>query len=88
MTPRQGDRFEFFDDLAIISTEEKSEEKCSPVIPEPTKRVTVVFPYSVSHDGHRYGPNEVAEVPESVADEWIRSRWAVSVEAPKRGNRR
>jgi hypothetical protein len=34
--------------------------------PEPTKRVKVLAPFSVSHNGNAYWPNAVAEVPQSV----------------------
>jgi hypothetical protein len=68
---------EFFDDLAIIGTSETAEEP-----PEPLKRVRVVPSYGVHHAGIRYLPNAVAEVPESLADHWLKSRW-VTLEDPE-----
>lgn len=43
---------------------------------EPKKHVRINRPYHVSHDGTGYFPGDTAAVPQSLADEWIRSRWA------------
>lgn len=48
------------------------------VVPEPVKRVKVLSPYSVAHDGTAYWPNAVAEVPQSIASKWITQKWVVS----------
>ncbi len=63
---------EYFDDLAFIGTSEESELVAEP---EPLKQVRVIPPYLVSHEGARFFPDSIAEVPESVADKWIRSQW-------------
>ena len=62
----------YFDDLAFIATTETVEEVTAP---EPLTRVRVLPPYLVSHEGARFFPDSVAEVPESVADKWISSQW-------------
>lgn len=54
-----------------------------PTAPEPRKRVRVNAPYQVSHDGRRFGPGETASVPQSLADQWVRSRWAEHVTRSK-----
>jgi hypothetical protein len=43
--------------------------------PEPLTRVTVLAPFSVSHDGTAYYPEAVTEVPASLASWWISNRW-------------
>jgi hypothetical protein len=43
--------------------------------PEPLKRVRVLEPFLVSHEGKQYWANDIAEVPLSVASHWIKSRW-------------
>jgi hypothetical protein len=43
--------------------------------PESSKRVKVLRPFRVVHDGIPYGPDAIAEVPESVAAQWILNRW-------------
>ena len=40
-----------------------------------TKRVRVLHPFQVVHDTVVHRPGEVAEIPESVAAEWIMNRW-------------
>lgn len=65
--------------------------------PEQPKRVRVLRPFMVAHEGTKYFPDTIAEVPESLADNWIKNQWAES-EAPvektidpvpaKRGRRR
>jgi hypothetical protein len=42
---------------------------------EELKRVRVVKPYLVAYAGIAYWPNMVAEVPASVADGWLLSKW-------------
>lgn len=84
---------EYFDDLAFFVERDKEVPAAEP---EPLKRVRVLPPYGVSHQGARFFPDSIAEVPESVADKWIKSHWVVS-ETPevvsdekparKRGNR-
>jgi hypothetical protein len=66
----------FFNDVA-----EPREGEPEPVRkPEPLKRVRVLPPFMVAHEGTQYFPNSVAEVPESVADNWLLNQWVVSDE--------
>jgi hypothetical protein len=73
-----GPPTEYFDDLAFLVPHETDEPAAEP---EPLKQVRVIPPYLVSHEGARFFPDSVAEVPESVADKWIRSQW-VKDESP------
>jgi hypothetical protein len=41
-------------------------------------RVAVNAPYQVAHGGIVYRPNEIAEVPEDVAAQWITDGWVVA----------
>jgi hypothetical protein len=53
-------------------------------VTEPRKpalqRVKVIPPYRVVHDCRPYSDNAVAEVPEALADSWIKNGWAVPAE--------
>jgi hypothetical protein len=74
-----------FTDLAIIESD-KHGQRPTPeevVAPEPLKRVKVLPPYQVCHEGIRHFPGEIAEVPESLAEQWIRSQWVVSDDQPE-----
>jgi hypothetical protein len=62
----------FIDDCEIIEPQEPLKDKPKP---EPLKKVRVLEPFQVFHDGTAYWPNVVATVPESVADSWIANRW-------------
>jgi hypothetical protein len=44
---------------------------------EAISRVSVNAPFQVVHEGIIYKPNEVAEVPEHVAAQWVLSGWVV-----------
>jgi hypothetical protein len=55
---------EFVDDL--------EEEKAAP---EPLRRVKVLPPFQVVHEAVVYRPHAIAEVPESVAAQFILNRW-------------
>lgn len=52
--------------------------------PESLKRVKVLPPFLVAHDGTSYWPNAVAEVPESVAAHWILNQWVEPDESRRR----
>jgi hypothetical protein len=43
-----------------------------------TSRVAVNAPFQVCHDGIVYRPNELAEVPEGVAAQWINNGWVIA----------
>lgn len=45
------------------------------LVAERRKRVTVLRPYSVSHQGVAYWPGETPVVPASLADKWLRAGW-------------
>lgn len=52
------------------------ETDCGPVgLTEPVKRVRVISPYLVAYAEVQYWPDSAAEVPASVADKWLLSRW-------------
>jgi hypothetical protein len=70
------DKGEFFTDLAFANEPEPK----SVVEPEPSRRVKVLAPFLVAHQGVRYYPDEVAEVPESVALHWRASGWVLLLE--------
>jgi len=75
-SPRRvpGTNNEWLEDCEVGDRPEPAE----PVkAPEPVKRVRVLDPFSVSYQGISHWPNEVAEVPASVADKWLRSQWVV-----------
>jgi hypothetical protein len=84
----------FFRD--VVSGETREREK-PVVVPEPLKRVRVLAPFQVAHAGTQYFPGEVAEVPQSLANNWILNQWVVSdepllpdvvpAEPPRRGRR-
>jgi hypothetical protein len=44
-------------------------------------RIKVLPPYGVAHDGTAYFPGHTPEVPQSVADAWIRNNWVESVDS-------
>jgi hypothetical protein len=46
---------------------------------EKTEKVKVIDRFSVAHDGKRYVKDDTVSVPESVASEWERNRWAQRV---------
>jgi hypothetical protein len=73
-SPRRGPGtgLEFFDDCEVRERPEEPEEVKAP---EPVKRVRVLHPFLVSHDGTAHWPQAVAEVPESVAADWLLNRW-------------
>ena len=50
-----------------VIVEDKSAEK--PV------KVKVIGRWSVVHEGRRYVQGDTVTVPESLADEWLRSHW-------------
>lgn len=66
---RAGARY--FDDLAFLAPREREEA----AEPEPLKKVRVLPPFSCSHKGERFLPGMVAEVPASVAAQWLKGRW-------------
>jgi hypothetical protein len=69
--------------LFLSDVAESREREKEPVRkPEPLKRVRVLPPFMVAHAGMQYFPGRVAEVPESVADEWVLNKWVVS-ESPE-----
>jgi hypothetical protein len=43
-----------------------------------TSRVVVTAPYQVAHDGIVYRANEVVDVPDDVAAQWITDGWVVA----------
>jgi hypothetical protein len=47
-------------------------------LPE-VKRVKVLKPFRVVHDGTAYSGDDIAEVPAEVAAEWLRQGWADEV---------
>jgi hypothetical protein len=63
----------FFNDVA-----REHEEESVVVVPEPLKRVRVLPPFMVAHEGTQYFPNGVAVVPASIADDWLLNQWVVS----------
>lgn len=73
---------QFFTDLAFIQTDRKHGQRPTEAAPEPErlKRVKVLSPFSVCHQGNRYLPAQLAEVPERLADWWILNQWVVSDE--------
>jgi hypothetical protein len=46
--------------------------------PEPLRRVRVQHPFQVVHEGTVYPPDEIVEVPETVASHWIRDGLVVT----------
>jgi hypothetical protein len=74
-TDSQGHKGEFFTDLAFVNEPEKP-----PVVVEPLRRVSVKEPFLVAHEGMRFYPGDVAEVPESVALHWRANGWVILLE--------
>jgi hypothetical protein len=64
----------FFNDVVSEPREREPEPARKP---EPLLRVTVLAPYMVAHEGARWFPGETAEVPESLADDWILNQWVI-----------
>jgi hypothetical protein len=64
-----------FEQCAILP---RVAEEEIPLAPEGVKRVRMVSPYHVAHAGTAYWPGETPVVPESLAAEWIRSKWVVA----------
>jgi hypothetical protein len=60
---------------------ERPDEGLEVEVPEPLKRVRVLPPFLVAHDGTQHWPIAIAEVPESIAAHWILNRWAEAAEA-------
>jgi len=56
----------------LVDTPDDEERK----VPEPLTIVRVLAPYRVVHDGVAYTGDAIAEVPESLAQEWVLNRWA------------
>lgn len=75
---------QFFTDLAFIQTDKKHGQRPTEVAAEPEslKRVKVLSPFSVCHEGNRYLPAQIAEVPESLADWWILNHWVSGEPSP------
>jgi hypothetical protein len=46
-------------------------------------RVTVLAPFQCVHGGTVYGPGQTAEVPDTVAREWVKHGWAERAEKPE-----
>ncbi|OBH43376.1 hypothetical protein [Mycobacterium mantenii] len=65
---RTGD---YISDLDVRPQPDKQETQT----PEPLKRVRVLAPFLVAHDGTAHWPNAVVEVPESVAAHWLLNQW-------------
>lgn len=38
-------------------------------------KVQVRHPFQICHEGTVYGPGDMADVPETAAQQWIRSGW-------------
>jgi hypothetical protein len=49
--------------------------------PAKTIKVKVIGRWSVVHDDQRYVQDDELSVPESTADEWLRSGWVEKVSA-------
>ncbi len=43
--------------------------------PEPFRKVRALAPFQVVYEGTVYLPDDVATVPASLADAWIRDQW-------------
>jgi hypothetical protein len=72
-----GKQEEYFDDVQVLPNQMlKKTEK-----PEPLKRVRVLEPFGVAHDGTAYFPGDIPEIPASIADSWLRSRWVIEAES-------
>ena len=61
----------FFDDCEMLDKPEHQPR----LAPEKRVRVQVLHPFLVSHDGTAYWPEEIPEVPESIAADWVRQKW-------------
>jgi hypothetical protein len=68
-----GATLDFLEDCEVSPNRKRT----APEVPEPRKRVKVLAPYSVSHDGTAYHPGQTAAVPESIAVRWLANRWVV-----------
>ena len=69
--PGPNEASQLFDDCEVRPKAKPDDKPAA----EPSKRVTVLNPYSVAYGGTAYWGGSVAEVPESVAAEWLKSRW-------------
>jgi hypothetical protein len=71
-------------DMLPRTTVDESADKVAPPV-----RVAILSPFQVTHDRVSYRPGEVAEVPQHIAQRWIRSRWvAVLDDEPRRPSRK
>jgi hypothetical protein len=57
-----------------VSPEESTPET------QQTRRIRVQSPFRVCHNGVAYSPDEIAEVPADLADDWLLYRWVEPVE--------
>lgn len=74
-------------DLAF-TTEQDAEPRTMPLTvkdAEPLKRVRVLAPFRVVYETRPYTDGDTPEVPEALAQEWVRNRWAE--ELPEREGR-
>jgi hypothetical protein len=68
--PRPGSKY-----LQDCEVSERPEPQEPEAAPEPLRRVRVLHPFLVSHDGTAHWPHATPEVPESVAAHWLLNRW-------------
>jgi hypothetical protein len=57
------------------TTDLEVEPKANKPAAEGIKRVKVLSPFQVVHDGTAYWPDSVVTVPGALADSWIANRW-------------
>jgi hypothetical protein len=62
-------RLTYLDDLDV-------EPKANKPAAKRAKRVKVLSPFQVVHDGTAYWPDAVVTVPAALADRWIANQWA------------
>ena len=74
---RRPGQLEYLDDLEVVRGDEPEEDD-EKEVPEPLRRVRVLPPFLVSHDGTSYWPQATPEVPESVAAHWILNGWVTN----------
>jgi hypothetical protein len=80
----RGSYYEDKGPLFISDVAESREREEEPVkVPEPVKKVRIRQPFMCAYQGTQYFPDEVAEVPESIADYWIVNQWVVP-ESPEK----
>jgi hypothetical protein len=46
-------------------------------------KITVAEGIQVVHEGHRYADGDTAEVPDYLAEKWVRSGWASEITEPE-----